>query len=230
MATFVLVNGAFAGAWAWQQVRAAMSDGNGHRVVAPTLTGLGDRVHLSSRSVDLETHVQDVVNVLFYEDLREVILVGASYGGMVITGVADRARERLAHLVYVDAVVPQDGESLFDHCPEDYRASWLANLMADGWRVAAGPHTDAWISERLTPQPLATLTQPIRLDDPAPRPIARTYIRCIKTPHPAVARSVERIRREPGWQLRDLVSEHAASLTAPFELAKLLLEVATLKE
>lgn len=106
VATFVLVHGAFSGAWSWNRFVVPQLRASGHTVFATTLTGLGDRTHLAHPGIDLDTHVQDVVNVLYYEDLHDVILVGHSYGGKVITGVADRSADRLAHLVYLDAIVP----------------------------------------------------------------------------------------------------------------------------
>jgi pimeloyl-ACP methyl ester carboxylesterase len=113
MATFVLVHGGFSGGWIWKSVRAFL-EAEKHRVYTPTLTGLGERSHLISPILDLETHIQDVVNVLRFEELKDVILVGNSYSGMVITGVADRCPDRIKHLIYVDAFVPHDGESVFD--------------------------------------------------------------------------------------------------------------------
>src|SRR5437867_3282753 len=113
MATFVLVHGASTGGWYWAPVRSLLRDA-GHEVHTPTLTGLGERCHLLSRGIGLDTHIQDVVNALVYEDLRDVVLAGHSYSGMVVTGVADRVPERIAHLVYVDAFVPHHGESLLD--------------------------------------------------------------------------------------------------------------------
>lgn len=108
MTTFVLVHGAWLGGWAWKHVTPRLRMA-GHEVFAPTLTGLGERVHLAHPGVGLETHIQDVVNVLVFEDLQQVTLVGHSYGGIVITSVADRTPERLAQLVYLDAFVPEDG-------------------------------------------------------------------------------------------------------------------------
>ena len=181
MATFVLVHGAWGGGWVWKKVipllRAA-----GHEVHATTATGLGDRVHLAGPAVDLDTHIADVVNVLEFEELTEVTLVGWSYGGMIITGVAERVPERLARLVYLDALVPADGEDGYDAelSSEEVRAAdraaaeaagmpgflvvdpyadWLRSLMPD-------PADRAWLFAKLVPQPLATYTQPIRLGEP----------------------------------------------------------------
>jgi pimeloyl-ACP methyl ester carboxylesterase len=111
VATYVLVHGGAHGGWCYRRVGQILRPA-GHEVHAPTLTGLGERSHLLGLGTDLETHISDVVNVFLYEDLRDVILVGQSYGGMVITGVADRVLERVAHLVYLDAALPEDGESL----------------------------------------------------------------------------------------------------------------------
>ena len=112
-ATFLVCHGAWSAGWAWKKMHPLMA-ASGHRLVTPTYTGLGERAHLANPSVDLETHIQDILNVIKYEDLRDIVLVGHSYGGMVATGVADRARDRISQLIYVDAFVPEDGQSLLD--------------------------------------------------------------------------------------------------------------------
>jgi pimeloyl-ACP methyl ester carboxylesterase len=132
MATYVLIHGGWHGGWCWARV-APILRAAGHDVYAPSLTGLGDRVHLLSPSVRLETHIEDVLGVLSYEDLRDVVLVGHSYGGMVITGVADRAADRVSHLVYLDAFVPRDGECLLDLLPEERAdAGWNYRELPTG--------------------------------------------------------------------------------------------------
>ncbi|MCZ7597771.1 MAG: alpha/beta hydrolase [Gammaproteobacteria bacterium] len=130
----VLVHGARHGGWCWRRVR-AMLCARGHVVFTPTLTGLGERVHLRRRGDDLDLHVKDIVNVIEYEDLRDAVLCGHSYAGMVITGVADRLAERLAALVYVDAYVPDDGQSVFDLRPAGMTAALLQQVdeEGDGW-------------------------------------------------------------------------------------------------
>ena len=132
MATFVLVTGAWHGAWCWKRVRKALA-AEGHEVFTPTLTGLGDRSHLLSKEVDLETHIKDVINLIRWEELNEVVLVGHSYGGMVITGVADRIGDRISSLVYLDAFVPENGQSLHAALPPDQRQAQL-DSAAEGWR------------------------------------------------------------------------------------------------
>ena len=107
-ATFLVCHGAWSAGWAWKKMHPLMAAA-GHRLLTPTCTGLGEREHLANRSIDLETHIQDILNVIKYEDLRDIVLIGHSYGGMVATGVADRARDRIAQLIYLDAFVPQDG-------------------------------------------------------------------------------------------------------------------------
>src|SRR5450755_4070332 len=111
--TFLVCHGAWGGGWSWKKMRPLMA-GAGHRLVTPTYTGLGEREHLANPSIDLETHIQDILNVIRYEDLRDIVLIGHSYGGMVATGVADQARDRVAQLVYIDAFVPGDSQSLLD--------------------------------------------------------------------------------------------------------------------
>jgi pimeloyl-ACP methyl ester carboxylesterase len=162
----VLVHGAWSGSWVWARVAKALR-ARGAEVHTPSLTGVGERVHLASPEIDLETHVLDVLNVLRYEALSDVVLVGHSYGGMVVTGVADRAPERGAALVYLDAFVPQDGEALADLLSPQTRAEILGT---EGWQVPArtpqrqgmtDPDEIAWIAERRDPQPRKTFTQPL---------------------------------------------------------------------
>ena len=140
MATFVLVHGAWHGGWCWKKVTPLLRAA-GHEVYTPTLTGLGERAHLLTREVDLDTHIRDIINVLEYEELRDVILVGHSYAGMVIAGVADRVPARLAHLVYLDAFVPRDGQASLSLSPPELEAHLRAQALAegDGWRVPAPP-------------------------------------------------------------------------------------------
>src|SRR4051812_34912661 len=133
--TFLVCHGAWSAGWAWKKMHPLMRAA-GHRLVTPTYTGLGERVHLANPSIDLETHIEDMLNVITYEDLRDIVLVGHSYGGMVATGVADRARDRVAQLIYLDAFVPEDGQSLFDL--NRMAAVKLADT-GDGWRVPPNP-------------------------------------------------------------------------------------------
>jgi pimeloyl-ACP methyl ester carboxylesterase len=236
MATYVLVHGAWHGGWCWRKV-APLLRAAGHDVHTPTLSGLGDRVHLASPDIDLDTHVRDIVNVLEYEDLRSVVLVGHSYGGMVITGVAGQAADRLGQLVYLDAFVPGDGETLLDFVPAERRDGFLrdAQTSGEGWRIPAPPLgrfgvTDeadlAWANPRITDQPLRTFAEPIKLTGEPPE-LPRTYIWCLGY---ATAGSfgpfAARARTEPGWRYHELDTGHDAMITTPQDVARILLDLA----
>src|SRR5215470_3514651 len=140
MATFLICHGAWSAAWAWKKVRPLLRAA-GHEVLTPTYTGLGERAHLASRAITLDTHIADVMGVIECEDLKDVVLVGHSYGGMVATGVADRAGERIAKLVYLDAFVPEHGQSLFDLLPANQRDDRqdAASVQGDGWLLPPNP-------------------------------------------------------------------------------------------
>jgi pimeloyl-ACP methyl ester carboxylesterase len=240
MATFVLVHGAWHGGWCWQKVIPFL-EAAGHVVYAPTLTGLAERAAELSPEVGLDTHIQDIVGVLVDKDLHGVILVGHSYGAMVITGVVDAVPDRVAHLVYLDTFVPRDGDSMAGISPI---VIWLLRRQAqgDGWRIAShgdyGVTTEpdrSWVLSMVTPQPLKTLEQPLHLTHPAivsTKP--RTHIECTGTS--AVGLLLQRLvqlllapralpPRGAGWRLRQLPTGHDAMITMPRELADLLLEV-----
>ena len=239
LATFVLVHGAFVGGWCWRWVAPELRAA-GHEVFTPTLTGLGERVHLASPEIGLETHIADVVNVLEYEDLTGVVLVGWSYGGMVVAGVADRVPERIAHLVYLDSDVPRDGDTSVPPGGHSARVS-LAREHGDGWRVpievtraeallldGLPPEQQAWIGERFAPHLLRTWTEPIHLAGAAAA-IPTTYVRCLADYDPGdedTRRQDERIRGEPAWRYRETPHGHNIPFSAPRALAELLLEVA----
>jgi pimeloyl-ACP methyl ester carboxylesterase len=134
--TFLVCHGAWFAGWAWKKMHPLMQAA-GHRLVTPSYTGLGERVHLADASIDLETHITDILNVIKFEDLRDIVLIGHSYGGMVATGVADRARDRVAQLIYIDAFVPEDGQSLLElNEPDRQRTQELAKTA---WRVPPRP-------------------------------------------------------------------------------------------
>jgi pimeloyl-ACP methyl ester carboxylesterase len=227
MATFVLVHGAFAGGWylrpVAQRLRAA-----GHEAYTPTLTGLGERVHLASSAVGLETHVADVANVLVYEDLRDVVLVGKSLAGVVVTGVAERVPERLAHLVYLDALVPRDGEAALDLVDPATVAGLevAARASGDGWRVPVNPNA---ADARLTPHPLRPTQERLVLRNPAAAALPRTYIAATQRGEAglmaAVALGAHRAR-EAGWAYHEVPTGHEPERDAPDAVAALLLALA----
>jgi len=237
MATFVVAHGAWSAGWVWKKMRPLLRK-RGHEVFTPTYTGLGERVHLASPGVGLETHIEDILAVLEFEDLREVILIGHSYGGMVATGVADRALGRLAHLVYLDAFVPRDGQSLFDLQPEETRARMreAARMAGAGWRIPPNPlppdtsEADvAWAAPRRMMQPIRTFEDPIYLTGVA-QTVPRTYIYCTRPAEGDVfGQFAARARSEPGWSYREIDASHNPHITAAEVLAGLLNAVAALR-
>ena len=172
MSTFVLVHGAWHGSWCWKRVRQALQD-RGHKVFTPTLTGVAERSHLLSRTVNLDTHIDDVVNLIRWEELSDVVLCGHSYGGSVVTGAADRIPDRIGALVYLDAFIPEDGESIHDILPPPAREAQIESAARDGegWKVSpiaaeqfeVNSKDAAWVNRQCTPQPLATFQQPLKL-------------------------------------------------------------------
>jgi len=229
--TFVLVHGAWHGGWCWKKMAPLLREA-GHDVFTPTLTGLGERVHLLAPEIDLTTHIDDVLGVLEYEDLTDVVLVGHSYGGMVISGVAERADGRIAHLVYLDAFLPEDGKALRDYAPGDI-LDGMVNTTGDGWRLPSFMFatdfgvTDeddiAWVNARLGDQPYKTFTQPLDLAADPGDAIQRAYILTTQdtfVPHAARAQQL-------GFDYHELFSAgHDSMVTQPAELAALFLKLA----
>ena len=231
MTTFVLVHGAWHGGWAWRPV-AARLEAAGHRAVSPTLTGLGERAHLISRQVNLATHIEDVAATLRCEELRDVVLVGHSYAGMVITGVASREFERIARLVYYDAFLPDDGQSALDLLPPDIGRHFTESAAehGDGWLMprrpveplgVRSPEAKAWLERRLVPHPLATYLDKLRFD-PRVRLLPSSYISC--TDWAGVFRPQAEKARGLGWPVHEIAADHEALATAPGVLARALLD------
>ena len=229
MVQFVVAHGAWSAGWAWKKMHPILRAA-GHGFTTPTYTGLGERAHLIGPNVDLDTHIRDVVAVLEMEDLADVVLIGHSYGGMVATGVADRARERIAALVYLDAFAPQDGESVVDMLPENHvaRMREAAATAGDGWRIPPGPMPPdtpaddvAWAMPRRMPQPLAALTQKLALTR-GPLTLPTSYIHCRRIgPGDPFRPSYERAQRE-GWTTFEIDASHNPHITVPLELAAIL--------
>jgi pimeloyl-ACP methyl ester carboxylesterase len=227
LATIVLAHGAWSAAWAWKKMRPLMA-ATGHEFLAPTYTGLGERAHLASPDNDLDTHIEDVVGVLKFEDLKNVVLIGHSYGGMVATGVADRLPERIAQLIYLDAFVPRDGQALADFWPEAERRRRMEDMRAgDGWRVAPNPippdtsaEDAAWIAKLRMPQSVRCFEQPIRLRTKPTLP--RTYIQCMRYADRGPFGQFAARARTEGWRTYELDASHSPNVTAPDALMELL--------
>jgi pimeloyl-ACP methyl ester carboxylesterase len=229
VASFVLVHGAWHGGWCWERLREQLSP-YATSIYTPTLTGLGDRASLLSPAVSLQTHIDDIVQVLEREALRDVVLVGHSYAGMVVTGVAARVPERLARLVYLDAVVPQSGQCLFDCTGPGFR-NWVdeqVKARGEGWRIPVAPPeflglSDSadidWVMPRLVPHPYRSFREPVQFRAGQAPAVRRTYINCIGSKPPGGARSAQAAGID---DYHELPTGHDAMVTAPRELAELL--------
>ena len=236
--TYVLVHGAWHGGWCWAKVARLLRDA-GHEVYTPTLTGLGERAHLATPDVDLDTHITDVENLLRYEDLHDVVLVGHSYGGLVVTGVADRMPERVKQLVYVDTGPLPDGFSNADFVPPDERARQEALVdKADGWRLPPPPwdglasgvdgvsaETVSRLTQRSVAQPWRTATTPARLTgawEKLPRLGVLSSFTVEQVQGMASAVPVMRHMAGEQWRFVELPTWHWSMLSRPAELADIL--------
>jgi pimeloyl-ACP methyl ester carboxylesterase len=229
VATFLAAHGGWSAGWSWKKMHPLMSAA-GHRLFTPTYTGLGEREHLASPSNDLETHIQDVLAVIKYEDLRDILLIGHSYGGMVATGVADRASDRISQLIYLDAFVPRDGQALVDLISPAARGRMQQSVKAgDGWRVPPNPippdtsEADVkWIAERRMPQSFKCFEMPLRLRN-GETTLPRNYVYCTRiAPGDTFRPFAERAKNEQVWRYYEIDASHSAHVTAPESLAELL--------
>lgn len=223
--TFLVCHGAWSAGWAWKKVHPLMRAA-GHRLITPSYTGLGERVHLANPSIDLETHIEDMLNVIKYEDLRDIVLIGHSYGGMVATGVADRDRDRVAQLIYVDAFVPDDGQSLFDL--NTVAVQKLAD-SGDGWRVPPNPTPPdtaeadlAWLNARRVDMPIKCFETRLKLQG-GRLTLPRSYIYATRFP-PAdtFGPFARKTKSDPAWRYFEIDASHSPNVTAPEALMALL--------
>jgi pimeloyl-ACP methyl ester carboxylesterase len=231
MATFVLVHGAWHGSWCWKRVRKALQ-ARGHEVFTPTLSGVGERSHLLSPHVNLDTHIDDVVNLIVWEELSDVVLCGHSYGGCVISGVADRVPDRIRALVYLDAFVLEDGQSLHDTLPPSQKNLQLELTLqhGEGWKVPPIPaevfNVNAsdleWVNRQCTMQPLATFQQAIKLKGTVKDATFILATGWNDSPFPAF---YERVKAR-GWKTLTISCGHDVMLDRPEELTSALLGIA----
>jgi len=236
LSCYVLVHGGGHGGWCYQSV-ARILRSQGHEVYTPTLTGLGEREHLLTPAVDLDMHITDVVKILQFEDLRDVILVGHSYGGMVITGIADRAADRVGHLVYLDAATPENGQSLVDVAGPIITAARADGRVVDGMELVLFPGKDPmgffgvtdpqqieWMRTRLTPHPWKCFEQKLVLtNEAAMRAIPQTHIVCTAT---LPFRDVDSLKKRAQGRLWDVDTGHDLMISEPDQVASLLLRLA----
>ena len=247
MATYVLVHGAWHGGWCWRDVRQRLQQA-GHTVFTPTLTGLGERSHLLSPDIDFETHVLDIMNVIEWEELEDVILVGHSYGGHVVTAVADRLKDRLRHVIYLDAHISVNGESTTHHrarlanpgaSAEELEeiaqqrknsAGASGGLTSDYPTMFDIPESETelynWVARRITPHPIGSMMEPVRLENGGSDGLKRTYILCtgISGRSPFMDQA-DGLRDDPTWRVLELPTGHDAMVTMPEELTRLFLEL-----
>ena len=235
MSTFVLVHGAWHGGWCYKRVAALLRKA-GHEVYTPTLTGLGERSHLMSPAVTLETHIEDIVNVIRWEELSDIVLCGHSYGGMVITGVADRIPDKIHALVYLDAFVPNNGEAVIDRIDPDMRAGMRddARQHGDGYLMSPIPAAvfnvnasdAAWVDRMCVKHPLKCFEQKIVLTGAFARVRRHSYVLATgwggPPPSPFVP-IAERLRHDPGWKVADLKCGHDVMVDMPKETADILI-------
>jgi pimeloyl-ACP methyl ester carboxylesterase len=227
VACYVLVHGAWGGSYGFRGVRRLLQ-ADGHEVLTPSLTGIGERAHLTGPHVDLSLHVLDVVNAVRYDDLDDLVLLGFSYGGMVVTGALEHIGDRVRELVFLDAFVPADGDSVatltggaLGPAGSGIGAPWLVPASP---REFEDPATGAWSNRRRTPQPVGTFTEPVRLAVPLEaQPLGRTYIRATADPNGTVFDAPARHARESAaWRYHEIETTHMVPENRPAELAALL--------
>jgi pimeloyl-ACP methyl ester carboxylesterase len=219
--TYVIVHGATAGAWEWKQVGRYLTD-DGHTVYRVTLTGLGEREHLNGPNIDLQTHINDVVNTILYEDLHDIVLVGHSYGGMVITGVMDRIPERIRHVVFLDAAVPDDGMSIWD---------LFGGQRPPNSNIVDGMMTVPWVKPGTPPphnvaQSIKCFNQPVSYKNPAAKALAVTYVAFVPADQKAEERAAKdkswQRAKSRGWTIRTFPGHHVAHVENPRGVATLV--------
>jgi pimeloyl-ACP methyl ester carboxylesterase len=236
MATYVLVHGAWHGGWCWEHVASRLR-AQGHRVFCPTLTGLGERAHLLTREVNLSTHIADVVGVLEAEELSGVVLCGHSYGGIVITGVAARAKARLRQLVYLDSAIVEDGQTWASiGLPEIVAERRKSAQESSGGVSVPVPKAEvfgllepadiSWVQRRMTPQPFGGYDEKMHWGGPIGNGVPKVYVDCTDPVYAGLNPVKERYRGKPGWPFVELKTGHDAMVSAPEETAQLLLKFA----
>ncbi len=231
MATFVLVHGAWSGAHGFRATRRLLQAG-GHEVTTPSLTGIGERSHLTSPQVDLTTHIADVVNHVLYEDLTDIVLLGFSYGGFVVTGALEHIADRVAHLVYLDAFVPADGQTVSDLTGLPGRRiglgiEWLIPPRA---REFEDPAEAEFANPRRVPHPVGCFTEPVRLAKPLEDfGFPLTYVKATGEPRPETSDgfwdAYDRAKTSPAWRTFTVGTNHMIPNNRPGELADILMSL-----
>ena len=231
--TYVLVHGAWHGGWCWSEVKEALR-GMGHRVSTPTQTGVGERKHLLSKNITLDTFTADIINHIEAEELNDVILVGHSFAGTSITGVTDIIPSRVWHLVYLDSIILENGQSPFSVLPPDVVAVRRKLVAEQGQGVFIPPppptssgipenHPSAdWVKRHLTPHPVSTFDSPMRIDNPVGNGRPCTYIKCTTPIYGPLEETRRGVKKQENWKWQEIATGHDAMVTAPAELARML--------
>jgi pimeloyl-ACP methyl ester carboxylesterase len=227
MANFVLVHGAWIGGWYWRPNAQALRKA-GHEVFTPTMTGLGERIHLMNPSINLDTHITDIVNVIKQEELSDVVLVGHSYGGMVVTGVADALPGKISSLVYLDAFVPNSGDALVKllppgNAPPAFASEYTLSPLPAAY-FGATPEVAAIVDARTTPMPVGCFTQPLKLTGVVDRVKKKTYIYCNVPAPTTFTQFYDKLKDDRGWTVHTLPCTHIVQIDMPNELTALLLQ------
>jgi pimeloyl-ACP methyl ester carboxylesterase len=231
--TFVLVHGSSAGGWCYRRV-ADLLEKAGHKVYAPTLTGLGERSHLMSGLITLDTHIEDVVNVIRWENLEDFVLVGHSYGGWIVSGVAERFQGKISSIVFLDAFMPENGQRVLDtNSPRSRAEIEQAQRKAEVSRPAppasvwkVNEKDQSWVNEKFTAQPVGVAFTPIRLTGARDRVPKKTYVRAKGYDNPNFEAYYAKVRSDPSWRTYEMPCGHEVMIDMPERTAEILLEVA----
>jgi pimeloyl-ACP methyl ester carboxylesterase len=231
--TFVLVHGAWHGGWCWRRV-ADLLEAKGHKVFTPTLTGLGERSHLMRAGINVSTHVTDVVNLLTWEGLSNVVLCGHSYGGLVVSGVAEQAAAAIGSIVFLDAFVPDNGDSMAALSSQAVRDN--LKIAADRGDLGVSPRSaaaflvnekdQAWVDAMCVPQPIGTMTEVMALTGARERIAKKSYIRASAYPNPGFDTAYARVKADKSWRTYEVPCGHDVMVDMPERLAEILVEVA----
>lgn len=231
--TFVLIHGAWHGGWCWRRV-SDLLEKQGHRVFTPTLTGLGERSHLARAGINVSTHVTDVINVIQWERLSNVVLCGHSYGGMVISGVAEKIASAIGSIVFLDAFVPENGEAVIDltgpavldalRAAQQKGDIGIAPRPAEAFGV--NPADRAWVDSKCVPQPIDAFTEKMKLSGARERIAKKAYIRAASYANPGFDKALARLKADKSWRTYGVPCGHDVMVDMPERLAEILLEVA----
>jgi pimeloyl-ACP methyl ester carboxylesterase len=231
--TFVLVHGAWHGGWCWRRVADALEK-KGHKVFTPTMTGLGACSHLLSKDVNLATHITDIVNFIEWENLSDIVLVGHSYGGIIINGVAEQLHDKIGSIVFLDAFMPENGDALIDKASPQFK-DIIAQALARGDAGLKAPPAAAfgveekdraWVESKCTPQPTGTFNEKQVYTGARDKIAKKTYIRASTYANPSFQAAYLKTKADPAWKAIELNTGHDVMVTMPDRLTEILLEVA----